>query len=185
MQRIVLVCAALSFGILACPAAAQQSNSTQPSQATTQSTPGDAQQPSAAPLPPPFPPMPSARPSHRWVDVGGHRTARSHHDTVRGHHEAARSSHHATTARNRRAHAHQSRKHEREPAVQLSRREIRQCHKLSYRELMRNSSCRDLMRQELGAADHARHHATHGKKSKARRHETSRKEDHKARRRRR
>jgi hypothetical protein len=185
MQRIVLVRAALSFGILAFPAAAQQSSSTQPSQPTTQSTPGDAQQPSAAPLPPPFPPMPSARPSHRWVDVGRHRAAHSHHETARGHHEAARSSHHATTARNRRAHAQESRKHEHQSAVQLSRREIRQCHKLSYRELMRQSSCRQLMRQELGAADHARHHATHSKKSKAHRHETSRKEDHKNRRHRR
>ena len=144
MQRIVLACAALAFGILGSPLAAQQTTPEQ-QPAPTQPAPTPDQQ-TTPEAPPPFPPMPKARPSHRFVNVGGElRATREHHRTVRSHHERAK-------ARRQRAHAH----HER--VAPPSRKTVRKCHAMSYKQIMRSDTCRALMKQELGAGErHAKH----------------------------
>ena len=159
MQRIVLLCTALAFGICASPLAAQQTRPEQPPQQTGppgpappagQSMPQETQPPpapEAEPLPPPFPPMPKARPSHRWVDIGDHHSRRMRH--------------HATPSHRQRTHAHHLARLAHHPAGHASRLQIRRCHSMSYRQIMRHSSCRTLMRQELAAAEHRHHHAAH------------------------
>jgi hypothetical protein len=144
MERaVILACAALAFGMLGSPLAAQQSapQATQPP-------------PEAEPLPPPppFPPMPSARPSHRRVDIGN------------GH--ASRVRHRATPTRRTHAHHHQA-AHKARPAAHFSRKTIRLCHGMNYRQIMRHSDCRTLMSQELATTAH--HHATHHHKPAAHR----------------
>jgi type IV secretory pathway VirB10-like protein len=172
MQRVVaLACAALAFGMVASPLGAQQAPTQQmgqnePVPRTQQSTPEAAQPPpapEAEPLPPPFPPMPSARPSHRWVDIGDHHARR-----VRSH---ARPRHHqATRTQHRRADAHHRPADKARLAGQFSRRTIRSCHGMNYRQIIRHDSCQLLMRQELAATAHRHHHATHRHKAAAHRH---------------
>jgi len=53
--------------------------------------------------------------------------------------------------------------------MHFSRKTIRSCHGMSYRQIMRHPSCRALMKQELAAPAH-RHRATH---HKATRHKAS------------
>ncbi|MFL6720770.1 MAG: hypothetical protein ACJ8FT_03060 [Sphingomonas sp.] len=171
MHRVVLVCAAFSFAIFASPLAAQQ---TPPPAETVPPA-------STAPQPPPFPPMPSSRPSHRWVDVGAHHSASSHHAGPARHHAAAtRERHRAATTRERHAKAHREKKHGHQAAVHLSRKTIRQCHEMSYKQLMRNSNCRSLMRQELDTAESRHHKAAHVHKAAARRHKAERREHHRS-----
>jgi hypothetical protein len=110
------------------------------------------------PPPPPFPPMPSARPSHRWVDVGDRHSSRSHHRARASHAHAARAKHHATRHGGKRT-AHKAR------PMHFSKRTIRACHRMSYREIMRHGSCRALIQQELAAPAH-RHRATHHGKNR-------------------
>jgi len=133
----VLACAAFALGIVASPAAAQPAPLDQLAQAQPQE-----------PAPPPFPPMPRAKPSHRWVDVGGHHTT-SHHRTTRTKHRATRSEHRSTRSRHAKAHA----------AHHLTRAEkdLRYCHQLTPRHQMRNSRCKALLRDERRAAERARH----------------------------
>jgi hypothetical protein len=178
MQRIlVLACATLAFGMLASPLGAQQApgGSASPTEQPTADTMPPAPPPQAEqlPPPPPFPPMPSSRPSHRWVDTGNHHASRAHH-RARTAHAPARRTHHRRTHASRRA-AHNAR-----AAMHFSKKTIRSCHGMSYRQIMRRSSCRALMKQELAAPAH-RHRAIHHKASAH--HKTAR--HHKATRRRR
>lgn len=140
MQRTVLLCAALALGIVASPLAAQQ---TMPEQPPTPSQP--APEPQTAPEPPPFPPMPKARPTHRHVDIGEARASRTHHRTTRPHRERARAHH--------------------EAVAKPSRKMVRKCHSMSYKQIMRSDTCRTLMKQELGGASErhgkGRHKAAH------------------------
>jgi hypothetical protein len=167
MERARLVCAAVAFGLFASPIAAQQTTADQPAPVPQQTAPG---QPTPAPdqsipeppppppeaqepAPPPFPPFPSARPTHRWVDIGEHRTAH------RGRH--ARHAHHrARHALQRTRHAHHRRAH-------ATRRTLRWCRSLSHRQMVRHSVCTASMAQHRHtgrnrhrAAAH-RHHALH------------------------
>jgi hypothetical protein len=142
MQRTVLFCAALAFGIVTSPLVAQQTTPDQPSAPT-------ATEQQTAPEPPPFPPMPKARPTHRHVELGESRASRSHHRAARAHHERTR--------------AH------RKAVAKPSRKMVRKCHAMSYRQIMRSDTCRALMKQELGASErHAKRH----------RHEASRRHRH-------
>jgi hypothetical protein len=157
MQRVVvLACAAIAFGMFGSPLRAQQNGSDQPvsssEQPIAQATP-PSPPPQAEPLPPPFPPMPSARPSHRWVDVGDHHSRRVRHHVARRHHHATRTHHRRTHARHRPAHKPR--------LAHFSRRTIRSCHGMTYRQIMRHDSCRLLMKQELSGKAHRHHRAAH------------------------
>jgi hypothetical protein len=153
MQRIAtLACAAFALGMFAHPLGAQQTPAQQPMPEVAQPPPGPGAEP--LPPPPPFPPMPSARPSHRWVDMGDHHARRVRH-------RAAPTHHHATRTQHRRTQAHHRPAHKARPAAHFSRRTIRSCHGMNYRQIMRHSSCRALMSQEIAAAAHRNHRATH------------------------
>jgi len=164
MKPVVgLACAAFALAMLGSPLGAQDmpvgpvAQSEQP--APDVAPPAPAPEVEQLPPPPPFPPMPSARPSHRWVDVGGRHASRTRHH--------ARKSH-ATPSKHRRAHAKHRTAHKAKP-MHFSRKTIRSCHGMSYRQIMRHPSCRALMKQELAAPAH-RHRATH---HKATRHKAS------------
>ena len=166
MQRIaVLAGAILTLGLLASPLRAQQSDQSTPAAATPLP---EAQQ---LPPPPPFPPMPSTR--HRWVDVGDRHSSRAHHAAAT-HHTAA-SSHHKPTRAKTHAAKH-SAKHKAKAAApqHFSKRTVRQCHGMSYREIMHHSSCRALMSQELAAS--SEHHRTkhHAARKTAKHHSAKR-----------
>jgi type IV secretory pathway VirB10-like protein len=178
MRQIALVCAALSLGIFVSPASAQQAPPEQasppsqqtgpnePASPTDQSMPEEAQPPStpqAEPLPPPFPPMPRARPSHRWVDLGEKHKSRAHRHSARTH----------------RRHANKERR-----AAQPSSRMARRCLKMSLRQAMRQSACRSLMRNNLHASA-PRHHHSARHHSARRRNSAQHRHRHQARRRRR
>ena len=149
---------AAAFAILASPLAAQQASADQPSSTTqqmqsdptaaptTQSAPetpppGPDQQVTPAPVPPPFPPMPRARPSHRWVDVGVHKTRSVRHRSKRLHRTAAT-------------------KHPRTRPI--SRRELHKCRNMTHKQLRRNHFCRALLSREVQDANDHRHHHRHG-----------------------
>lgn len=190
MQPAVFAAATLAFAIFAAPVTAQpmppgqslavvqQTGAGEPSPAA-QSTP---EAPQAQPEPPPFPPMPRAKPSHRWttsnhhVATGHHSTTQAHHRTTSAHHRTTSTHSRATHAARRSAHATHRRSHERKEAVHLSRKTIRQCHGMSYRQIMRNSNCRALMSQELEAAS-ARHQSKH-RHSATQRHKAAKKSAH-------
>jgi hypothetical protein len=166
MQRIAtLACAALALGMFAAPLGAQQTPQEQPIPETSQPAPPETE----LPPPPPFPPMPSARPSKRWVDVGGHHSSHASRQSASTRHHAARTRHHAAKAKHRRAHARHGTAYKARVA-HFSRATIRACHKMNYRQILRHSSCRLLIKQELAATAH--HAKRHHKKSthKARRH---------------
>lgn len=173
MQRVVLACAALAFGIFASPSVAQQAQpfgTAQPA-AAAESPPPESQ---AVPEPPPFPPMPKARPSHRWT-TPDHHIASTHHRTTHARRSSSKTHHRATSTRNsstrhRAARTHHEAAHHR--PLKLSARDVRYCHRLTYTKIMRNSTCRALMRQELEAAAATRHHHVSHRSSKAHRKET-------------
>jgi len=173
MKPVVgLACAAFALAMLGSPLGAQDmpvgpvAQSEQP--APDMAPPAPAPEAEQLPPPPPFPPMPSARPSHRWVDVGRHHASRTRHH--------ARKSH-ATPSKHRRVHAKHRTAHKAKP-MHFSRKTIRSCHGMSYRQIMRHPSCRALMKQELAAPAH-RHRATrhkaarHKAAAKARRHHSA------------
>lgn len=174
MRQIALLSAAISMGIFVSPASAQQAppdqsaQPTQPASSTGQSMPDQAQQPSSSqeepPPPPPFPPMPRARPSHRWVDLGPEHKSRAHRQSTRSHRD------HATkTEREHGGKAHRGRAGKKSREEQpIAKKMSRKCLKMSVREAMRQSSCRSMMRDNLQEKT-ARHHASAHKRSGAER----------------
>lgn len=190
MQPRMLHCASLLLAFFASPVLAQQAvpeRSIQLAQQMAQNQPAqppstEAQSPptSVAPLPPPFPPMPSSRPSHRWVDVGGHHGGRTHHKAAPSRH--ARKSDLRRSRKTREAEDRHSRHHRGRPDVRRSHKElakerpsartIRRCHGMSYKQIMRSSSCRALMKQDLSGLEHRDRHASRRHKA-ASRHEKS------------
>jgi hypothetical protein len=168
MARFALICAAFALGLLASPLVAQPVPAdepvTQPQQpaAEAQSFPADSE-----PVPP-IPPMPKARPSHRWVDVSKDYPTHSRHHAKRTHHRT--SAHHRRHSATR----HRATHH---PALHFSSRTIRRCHRMTYSQIMRHSSCRALMKRDLDARAHRHHHAS-------RHHSSARRHHHSVRRRR-
>ena len=184
----MLYCASLLLAFFASPVLAQQAvpeHQIQLAQQVAQSQPAqpattEAQSPptSVAPLPPPFPPMPSSRPSHRWVDVGERHAARTHHKAaVTRHTRTSDFRHRKLAAEDRQSRHHRGRSdvrrsHRKLAEEHASPRTIRRCHDLSYRQIMRSSSCRALMKQELSGTEHrdrhaSRHHKTASRHQKA------------------
>ena len=189
MQPRVLYCASLLLAFFASPALAQQAMPERQVQLAQQMAAGQTAQPansdtqspptSVAPLPPPFPPMPSSRPSHRWVDMGEHHVGRARHKAAPARHTTK-----SDLRRSRRklaAEDHHSRHHHGRTDVRRSHKErakdrpsaktIRRCHDMSYKQIMRSSSCRALMKQELSGLEHRDRHASRHEKAASRRHE--------------
>jgi hypothetical protein len=151
---LVLACASLSFGLLASPLAAQDT------QLAEHSTP-----------PPPLPPNPSAKPSSRWVDVGGAHTSRARAKASPARHAASvkrdskvqassksrlskqdRTSHKTGKSKALASKTSASRRQARaDKPVHFSAKTIRSCHAMTYRQIMRTSSCRTMISQELAA----------------------------------
>ena len=157
MQRVTVACAAFSFAILASPLSAQQQTVPEQPPPLTQPIPEVPQTTPAVPksVPPAPPPMPSSR--HRWYEMGGHHAATSHPKPA---HHASHPHH--TTHETHASHAHHA-THEHHSATRASKKTIRQCHKMTYQQIMRHSSCRDLMKEDLKSAEHPHHHASHHK----------------------
>lgn len=154
-HRILLIAA---FAILASPLAAQQTSVGQVSSSTQQAPPDQTaaptqqpapelppptpeQQSAPAPVPPPFPPMSRAHPTHRWVNIEGHKARHVRHRSERRHRLAAAN-------------------HHRKPP--MSRRELRKCRNLTKKQLRRNHLCRALVLHEVRGANAHRHHHQHG-----------------------
>jgi hypothetical protein len=177
MQRIVMAWAALSLGIVASPLAAQQAGGTAEAQLETrylQSVPPAPPPPRAryvAPKPPPFPPMPRTAPKKRSTKaVTVHRS--SPKATARRHET---SKHAATKHAASKRHQAASKRHDTRRArtvtpakVHLSKKTIRQCHAMSYSQILGHKNCRALMKQELSAADQK--HQASKRKAKAAKH---------------
>jgi hypothetical protein len=154
MHRIlVLACASLSFALLASPLAAQET-----ARAVAEQLPPA----------PPMPPMPNSK--VRWVDVGGH-TSRARAKASPARHAASvkrdskihsaskprttkqdRASHKAGKTKAPSSKATASRRQVREDKPKhFSAKTIRSCHAMTYRQILRNSSCRAMIKQELAA----------------------------------
>jgi len=161
MKHIVgLACAVFGLALLEAPLAAQDAALASPAAAQL-------------PPPPPFPPMPSSRPSHRTVNLGGHHASRSHavkssaRKARTATHHASLTKHRAETSKRVRSSkgGHSSkravhRSANRDKPLHFSKTTIRQCHAMTYRQIMGHSSCRALMKQELAAAP-AKHRTSH------------------------
>ena len=174
---VVFACAAVTFGMLASPLVAQANEDPSPLQmaqaAQTSGVPVDAPPAEQLPPPPPFPPMPKADPRHRWVDMGDHHARRTHHAARANRHDARQTKHRKTTGTTR--HHARSTRHERTnhaahraahkaKPMHFSRKTIRLCHGMEYRQIMRHNSCRALMKQELAAPAH-RHRTDHPRRT--------------------
>lgn len=178
IRRVALICAAIAFGTSNSALNAQQ---TSPEQAAKQSssnaapaTPPDMQ--TAPGVPPPFPPMPSRAPSHRWVDMSNHHQSQTHRrSTARVSHrkgnarQAGHSHHRAASNRGGKSHHHPS--HRARPA--LSKKAIRRCHKMTYHQLLEHRDCAQLLQSELKAVAHSKHRSA-DRKSAAKHHHISR-----------
>ena len=179
MHRALMICAATLFGALASPSGAQQTVPDQPP--STQQTPTSV--PPAPPperqtspaTPPPFPPMPSRAPRHRWVDMGEHHSSRARHRTTHVSHRTTHVSHRTKTAR-RSVHGRHSAHAHHTAAPSLSKKAIRRCHGMTYRQLLRHKDCASLLQSELNAAAHSKHHSRKHKASVTR-HKTARKHE--------
>jgi hypothetical protein len=152
----------------ASPLAAQQT--TPDGQAAPQQPPTDLAPPvprSSTELPPPFPHYPARKPrehdpnyhpgKHRAAHAqSSHRSKATHH-VVKAHHQA-KTSHRAAPQRQAKR-------------QYFSKRTIRQCRAMSYKQIMAHRYCRTMMKQELAAQP--THHAQHRKaahSSESRRH---------------
>jgi hypothetical protein len=148
MPRIAFACAALLM--LASPLGAQQapadqSPPTMPEQAVPPAPPPQRQ----SELPPPFVPPPPAR-------VYDYHPSSAHH-RIRKHSRAL-------THRHSTRHHRSIQKHHR--SIHVSKHASRQCHRMSYVQIVRQSTCRALMSRDLRAAEHrhslgSRHRRSH------------------------
>src|SRR5690349_3110871 len=146
MQRIMLGCAALLF--LASPLRAQPASSS-PSITEQAVPPPETSSPSSQPASdlPPFIPPPRARLYDNYRPAGRHHAQASHNRVT--HHR--RRAHHSLTR-----HHHASHR-----VVRIARSTVRRCHAMTYYQIMRHGTCRELMRRELRASASRHHHASH------------------------
>ena len=120
-------------------------------------------------VPPPFPPMPSREPRHRFVDMGDHRSSHSSHRALRSSRHSAKSTHHSVKASRHstrhsgkptrhETHRKHTAKHSRHVAApKMSKTAIRKCHGMSYRQLLKHSRCVDLLQRELKSQSRSKH----------------------------
>jgi histone H1/5 len=165
MQRIVLAWAALALGLSGSPVAAQQAHGGPTSDISTrylQSVP---------PAPPPprkvvSKPRPTKAATHSTRTSPkaktAHKAASKRQTASAKRHQAASKHKPASSKRqavkSKRKQASKSTASARPAKLNLSARTIRQCHGMSYSQIMGHRNCRALMKQELAAAD-AKHSA--------------------------
>lgn len=157
MKRSLFLWLGLGCVVLASPLSAQQMA---PDPLAPQTTPDQSSQPplppepQAAPEPlPPFRPLPPIPPR----------------SSVRAKHHATVTHHRARHAPKKARHAQRVKSHKK-AAKHLSRRTIRQCHRMTYRQILRNKNCRELMQDSLQQASAKRHHRGKHPHKAARRH---------------
>jgi hypothetical protein len=154
---------AVASMVVATPLAAQQA------MADGQPTPQQQPTPDLAPpvpqtsteLPPPFPHYPARKPREHDPNyrAGKHRVshAQSSHRSKPAPHQAKASHRGAAThaKANHRAATHHPATHQ-----YFSKRTIRQCHGMTYKQIMAHRNCRTMMQQELAAkpSHHAKSH---------------------------
>lgn len=139
MNRIFSLCAAFALIGLASPLAAQQLPGDSSAQSVPPAPPPD--RPATSQALPPFPPMPSRAPQHRWVDMGRHHSVRSIH-------RAAPTHHRSTAARAKSGKAH--------PRLTRTDKNQRYCDRLSHRRMMHNRTCVALMKKQKASEAHQR-----------------------------
>lgn len=144
MRRAALMWIALATAAVASPLAAQQ---TVPHEQASPSQPAPSPQTSTE-LPPPFPHYPARAPREHDPNYHGPTHLRQH----RASHHAGKMHHHGNIH-------HQSKTHHQTTHEHFSKRTIRQCHAMTYRQIMRHRNCRVMMKQELEASEHRRDHA--------------------------
>ena len=163
MRGIALFCSAFAISVLAGPVAAQQS--------TPEQQPAATEQPQQT-QPPPLPPFPSM--PHHAVRSTNQATPHEHYPGGSDHHGSPSAKHHAGRHQPTRDHHHAT-QHARSDhatqhnhAAQLSKRTIRQCHQMTYKQIMGHPNCRSLMMQDLETHEHRQA----SKRHKTKHHET-------------
>lgn len=166
MRFAVLVC--LILAMAGSPLAAQQTVPAEPPPASELPPPTPQR---STELPPPFPHYPARAPREHDPNYHPHahrKSGSTHH--AKTHHRAASrhashhkgKTHHATKQQRAKSKGHAKR-------VYFSKRTIRQCHAMSYKQIMAHRYCRTMMKQELAAqpTHHAQHRkAAHSRKSR-------------------
>lgn len=181
LHSLLGICSALSLGILATSVHAQQTS-------VPPAPPPDMQ--SSPSVPPPFPPMPTREPRHRFVDMGGHSSS-AHHRTSKTSHRASSKSHHTTSknhhttrhskkTEHHESHALHGKKSHHEVAPKLSSKQKRQCKKMSYSQLLKHSNCAALLQSELKSESHSKHRSHASKPAKHKKAERHHASSHKA-----
>lgn len=165
LARAALICAAFAFGFAATPSIAQTAPDQSAQQPTSVPPAPPPERQTSPSVPPPFPPMPTREPRHRFVDMGGHhrssanhRATRTRHSTSEAHHRSTKTGRRAKSSRHEAAHGrhHRATEH-RATAPAMSKKAIRQCHGMTYRQLLRHKNCAALLQSELGASEHSKH----------------------------
>ena len=160
MRPAALLCIAMAAALAAAPLGARQivpDGQAAPEQPAPPPPASELPPPvpptSSEPLPP-FPHYPARAPREHNPNYrhGGHvsRHASPHHRATTRHHAKARrhgKSHHAKSH-------HAARQY-------FSKRTVRQCHGMTYKQIMRHKYCRTMMEQDLAATKRHRHQAHH------------------------
>jgi hypothetical protein len=162
MRRAALVCLALAMAVTGSPIAAQQTTPDQPTQPVAPQPASELPPPmpqSSTEPPPPFPHYPARAPrehdpNYRKSTHAHRRSASSHH--AKTHHRASKH-HRATTHHGAATQRHAATKH-------FSKRTIRQCHRMTYKQIMGHKYCRMMMDQDLETAKKRKQRAHHSTK---------------------
>lgn len=171
MRRAAFLCMALAMAVTASPLGAQQTTPDAPATPAQPAPPPASDLPppvpkSATELPPPFPHYPARAPREHDPNYrrSSHRQSASHHHTATRHHATA---HHATTRHKNRSH-HQKASHH-AGRQYFSKKTIRQCHGMTYKQIMRHKNCRTMMKQDLQttAKRPAKRHASSHRRTSA------------------
>jgi hypothetical protein len=160
MRQLWMICAALTVGMAAVPATAQQA-APDPGTVLAQAS---AEVPPPPPVPPPLPPMPSSH--HRWVSIGSHSSV--HHAST--HHATA---HHATARHDKasRKSTRHSRSRHHEQAMSPAAKTMRWCANMSPHAMMRHSACKAMLHAYTQDAKEDRARSRHGHKARGKRHD--------------
>lgn len=123
----------------------------------------------SADLPPPFPHYPARAPREHDPNYHPGRHGASHAPSP--HRSKAAAHHHSKASKTTATHRHSKADHRGKAQAHVkhqyfSKRTIRQCHGMTYKQIMAHRYCRTMMRQELAAQDGQRPSAHHHKSSR-------------------
>jgi hypothetical protein len=156
MRRATLVCIAIAAALAASPLGARQ---IVPDGQAAPELP--AAPPPTSELPPPVPPT-SSEPLPPFPHYPA-RAPREHNPNYRRSAHASRhaSPHHRATRHQHHAKGRHHGKSHRAARQYFSKRTVRQCHRMTYKQIMRHKYCRTMMEQDLASTKQHRHHAHH------------------------